>query len=70
MNLVSLDRASVPSLYDGLISTHATSSELRSDVLRRGRQLAADESYPPFDICERIAESLTENPFGPTLGHG
>lgn len=69
MNLVSLDRpSSTSSLYKGLPTLDQPSSEVRAEVIRRGRMLAADESYPPFAVCERIAETLTENPFGPTIG--
>jgi hypothetical protein len=38
-------------------ASEAESGEVRDDVVRRGRALLADSSYPPFDVCEQIAEA-------------
>lgn len=42
--------------------TAETMSPLSPDVIARGRALAADSSYPPFDICEKIAAALIDHP--------
>lgn len=39
-----------------------TMSPLSSDAIARGRALAADSSYPPFAICEKIAAALMDSP--------
>ena len=30
-------------------------SDLRKEVVARGKRLAADSTYPPFFVCEQIA---------------
>jgi hypothetical protein len=40
-------------------SRKATSTDtlpVRSEVVARGRELASDDSYPPFAVCTKVAE--------------
>lgn len=53
----SLSSASTQSLRDALANT----SEVRSNVVERGKALAVDASYPPRAIIESLAKLMVES---------
>lgn len=36
--------------------------EVRSEVVARARELAADPSYPPTEVIQRVAEQILNSP--------
>ncbi len=48
----------------------ATEPALRPEVIERGRELASEPTYPPFEVCEQIATTWLGStpPFEPPLG--
>lgn len=50
-------------------ATADTEPALRPDVIERGRELASEPTYPPFDVCEQIATAWLGStpPFEPPL---
>ena len=42
-------------------STSEIETSTRPEVIERGRELAADDSYPPFAICQQVASSWLDS---------
>lgn len=40
----------------------AAQPEIRPEVVARGKELAADPSYPSFDILRKVGEALIKSP--------
>ncbi|HVU15765.1 MAG TPA: hypothetical protein VHD32_02485 [Candidatus Didemnitutus sp.] len=47
---------------DALRGALASQPEIRPDVVARGRELAADPSYPSLDILRQVGQKILNSP--------
>lgn len=51
----SSDSASADEI-NGSLDLNSAYLPVRADVVARGRELASDDSYPPFSVIEKVAD--------------
>jgi hypothetical protein len=61
MKTFSLDRSAERGPVERKLAALGEDDSVRPEVVSRGRDLAADSTYPPFEICTEIAQNVLES---------